>query len=266
MGVATGMPDGTTLGPTMKPSPYMGSELGSVHGNEAHAYEMVVSSDPQNASSEAQGGVSGPQAENPLATVLPYGEATGPYGDATGPYGEATGPYGEATGPYGEATGPYGEATGPYGEATGPYGEATGPYGEATGPYGEATGPYGDATGLYREDPCSGTVDSRPYVAVAHETNTTNIAFTSSASAPIKPALKKAEVSSEVVSMVPAHLRRARQPVTTVKVLKPVTEANASSAATSVILDSAPAPATKPTVGSVTAEYDAFMKEMKGFL
>ncbi len=282
MRVATGMPDGTILGPkmgpsmvqpvgaelgpTMEPPPYVGSELGSVHGNETHASEMAASSDPSNAASEAQGGISGPQAENPLATALPYGEATGPYDEVMGPYGDVTGPYGEATGPYGDVTGPYGEATGPYGDATGPYGEVMGPYGEATGPYGEATGPYGEASRSYREDPCSGTVESRPYMAVAHETNTTNIAFTPSASIPIKSALKKAEVSSEVVSMVPAHLRRARQPATTVKVQKPVAEANISSAATSVISDSAPSPATKPTVGSVTAEYDAFMKEMKGFL
>eukprot|EP01084_Bolivina_argentea_P181495 313459_1 len=265
MGVATGMTDGTILGPEMGPSMvhpvgaelgptmgplYMRSELESVPRSETHASEMA-SSDPSSAS-RAQGGISGPQSENPLATVLPYGETTGPYGEATGPYGEATGPYGKATGPYGAVTGPYGEATGPYGEATGPYGEATGPYGAVTGPYGE--------------DSCSGTVESGPYIAVAHETNTTNIAFTTAASAPIKSALKKAEVSSDVVSMVPAHLRRARQPAKTVKVQKPVAKANTSSAATSVISDSAPAPATKPTVGGVTAEYDTFMKEMKGLL
>ncbi len=256
MEVATGMPDGAILGPVMGPSiaqpvgaelgpkmepPCMEPELESVPRNEANTSEMAFSY--QSSTIGAQGRISGPQAENPLATALPYGETT---------------------------TGPYGEATGPYGEATGPYGDATGPYDEVTGPYGEVTGPYGGATGPYMEGTCSsGTVESGPYMAVVNETNTTNMAFTQAASTPIKPALKKAEVSSEVVSMVPAHLRRARQPATTVKVQKPVAIVNASSAATSsTTSDSAPAPApvTKPTVGGVTAEYDAFMKEMKGLL
>ncbi len=306
-GEAAGMPDGTILGPEMGPSmvhpvgaelgptmgpSYMRSELESVPRNETHASEMA-SSDPSSAS-RAQDGISAPQAENPLATVLPYDDVTGPYGEATepygavtgpygdapgpcdeaiGPYGDAMGPYGAATGPYDEVTGPCDEATGPYGEATGPYGAVTGPYGDATGPcdeaigpYGEATGTYGAATGPYGEDSCSGTAESGPYIAVAHQTNTSNIAFTTAASAPIKPALKKAEVSSEVVSMVPAHLRRARKPATTVKVQKPVAKVNTPSAATSVILDSASTPATKPTVGGVTAEYDKFMKEMKDLL